>query len=455
MKTHTWSAIEGAIRDILAQDRAHPMLIESFVQYARQVYDGATGMISRHDLQDVPILPDFETISETDRATGAAMLGRTVMIKLNGGLGTSMGLEKAKSLLPVRPGLSFLDIIARQVLRLRDRHGVGLPLLLMTSFNTDQDTLRALAAYPSLSAGQAGLPLTFRQNRVPKLMADTLMPAQSDTAPEKCWCPPGHGDLFTALITSGLLSQLIARGYEYAFISNSDNLGAVIDPAIPGLMHQRRISFLMEVADRTEADRKGGHLACRRGNGQFLLRESGQCPVDEQDDFQDVQRHRYFNTNNLWVNLPALQEKVSMEGRIPALALIVNRKTLDPRDSASPAVLQLETAMGSAIASFNGAAALRVPRTRFAPVKTTDDLLGLWSDAYELTDDMHMVLSKARTIPGPPNIKLDPSSYRKIDDFTARFPHGAPSLVKCRSLTVQGDHTFSGKEIFEGDAVVN
>jgi len=449
-----WQKIESSIRRALELDHAHPMLIESFVKHARKVFDGNTGFISGDEIKPAGDLPDYEALSPLDQQRGREIMRETVMIKLNGGLGTSMGLEKAKSLLPVKNGLSFLDIIARQVLHLRTQHEVALPLLFMTSYNTDRDTCDALAVYPNLISGQNNLPLTFLQNRVPKLQADSLLPASSSGDPAMAWCPPGHGDIYTALITSGLLEKLISSGMRFAFISNSDNLGAVIDPVIPDMMKRNGIPFLLEVADRTEADRKGGHLACSKRDGRLLLRESAQCPPDEKDEFQDIQKYRYFNTNNLWIDLSALRHLVQQTGAVPELALMVNRKSLDPRDDSSPAVLQLETAMGSAVAGFSGAAALRVPRTRFAPVKTTDDLLGLWSDVYVLTPDMHIRLAPSRDKMGPPIIKLDQKFYRKIDDFTMRFPEGAPSLIECRSLRVEGDHTFPAGMVIRGDAVI-
>lgn len=450
MKT-TWSDIESSIRETLTRDAAHPLLIDSFTAQARRVFDGVSGLIPGRDIRSADGIADYSSLSDADRSTGERELSKVVMIKLNGGLGTGMGLERAKSLLPVKNGLTFLDIIARQVLYLRREFQVNLPLLLMTSFSTDRDTLEALADYPGLSGGQSRLPLTFRQNRVPKLMADSLLPAQSTDVSDKAWCPPGHGDLYAALTGSGLLDKLIQAQYRYAFISNADNLGAVIDPSIVGFMAQRNLPFLMEVTDRTEADKKGGHVARATADGRLLLRESAQCPPDETAAFQDITTYRFFNTNNLWVDLVALHRMVKETGKLPELALIVNRKPLDPRDETSPPVLQLETAMGAAISSFPGAEAMRVPRTRFAPVKTTDDLLALWSDAYELTPAMHIRLSGKRTLAGPPVIKLDPKYFKKIDDFSARFPDGAPSLIDCRSLVVNGDHLFRPEVRFTGD----
>jgi UTP--glucose-1-phosphate uridylyltransferase len=262
------------------------------------------------------------------------------------------------------------------------------------------------------------------------------------------WCPPGHGDIYNALVTRGVLAQLRAAGIRVAFVSNSDNLGATLDPRILGYVLDNGLPFLMEVADRTAADRKGGHLALR--GEQLILRESAQCPPEDTERFQDVTRHRYFNTNNLWIDLVALERLLEARGGALALPLIRNAKTVDPRDGASTPVYQLESAMGAAIALFEGAAALRVPRTRFSPVKTTADLLRVRSDATRLTDDGRVVPATDHT----PLISLDSAHYKKIADLEARFPGGAPSLEGCRSLTVEGDWTFGAGVVVKGDVVL-
>lgn len=412
----------------LEADSAPPLLVATFRRQYQSWRHGQSGQISRADLEDVGPLPSLDELP----AAGEDLLSRTVMIKLNGGLGTGMGLDRAKSLLPVRPGVTFLDLIARQVLTLRRRHGVALPLLLMNSFNTESDTAHALARYPELA--RQPVPLGFRQHRIPRIRADNGLPFSCPEDPDSEWCPPGHGDLYVAIRTTGILAHLLDQGFRYAFVSNSDNLGAALDIRIPAFMERARLPFLMEVTDRTEADKKGGHLARRRGGG-LLLREVAQCPEGEQSDFQDVTRHRYFNTNNLWMDLTALAATDHMD-----LPLIVNRKSADSRNPHSPAVIQLETAMGSAIEVFPGATALRVPRARFAPVKTTEDLLALWSDVYEVSDEGHVRLKPPRF--APPVIRLDPKFYKVMSDFESRFPHGAPSLIACESLSVEGDHTF-------------
>ncbi len=409
------------------------IVIRTFEHYYNQLAEGRTGLLPEADILPVESLPDAEQLAADLAEAGRAALPHTILLKLNGGLGTGMGLERAKSLLVAKNGLTFLDIIARQALL------SGAPLVLMNSFTTREDSLAVLARYGELA--RFGIPLDFLQHKVPKVFQADLTPARWPADPDLEWCPPGHGDIYTALLTSGMLDALLARGYRYAFVSNADNLGAVLEPAILGYFVVQRLPFLMEVADRTEADRKGGHLA-RRRDGRLILRESAQCPAEDMPAFQDIGRHRYFNTNNLWLNLPALHALLQARGGILGLPMIRNRKPIDPRDPNSPPVYQLETAMGAAIELFEGAGALRVPRTRFAPVKTTDDLLAVRSDAYLLTEGFQVIPNPARRLSAPPVVCLDPRFYRLIDDLEARFPFGPPSLVDCERLVVRGDVRF-------------
>jgi len=428
------TAIESEFAPFAERMRAEHLpeiVIRTFEYYYGQLVEGCTGLIPEAGVQPVESLPDLERLPARLAEAGRTALPRAILLKLNGGLGTGMGLETAKSLLTVKGELSFLDVTARQAL------SNGVPLVLMNSFNTREDSLAVLRRYPEL---WGDLPLDFLQHKAPKVAQADLQPVEWPADPELAWCPPGHGDIYAALVTSGLLDALIEKGYAYAFVSNADNLGAVLDPVILGYFVENRLSFLMEVADRTAADRKGGHLA-RRVDGGLVLRESAQCPPEDSDAFQDIGRHRYFNTNNLWLNLIALKQMLAERDGILGLPLIRNRKTVDPRDPNSPPVYQLETAMGAAIALFEGAAALRVPRTRFAPVKTTDDLLAVRSDAYVLTADYQVIPNPARTL-GSIVISLDPTHYRLIDEMAARFPFGPPSLVTCERLTIRGDVRF-------------
>merc|ERR1719229_1356448 len=197
---------------------------------------------------------------------------------------------------------------------------------------------------------------------------------------------------------------------------------------------QSKAPFMMEVATRTDADKKGGHLAKDNKTGGLLLRESAQCPEEDEKAFQDVGKYKFFNTNNLWVDLVALKAIFDKHGGAIPLPVMKNPKTVDPREKSSTPVLQLETAMGAAISCFEGATAVVIPRERFAPVKTTSDLLALRSDAYELTKDFRIVLARSRA-GVPPSIKLD-GRYKFVDAMETLMPQGAPSLLACKKLTV-------------------
>ena len=339
-------------------------------------------------------------------------------------------------------------MIVRQVLHLREHHGARLPLLLMNSFATRDDSLAALERYPDLQVED--LPLDFMQGKVPKLLADSGEPAEWPADPALEWAPPGHGDVYSSLRTSGMLERLLEAGYRYLFLSNSDNLGAVLEPRILDWFASEELPFLSESTDRTEADRKGGHLARRREDGGLVLRETAQTPDEDVEAFEDVSRHRYFNCNNIWVDLRALDRTLDERDGVLGLPMIVNRKTVDPGDSSSPGVVQLETAMGAAIGVFEGAAAIRVPRSRFAPVKTTNDLLVVRSDAYELADDFTVHLASDRA----PLVDLDADHFKLLADFEERFPRGAPSLVQCERLTVKGDVRFGADVVVRGNVTV-
>jgi UTP--glucose-1-phosphate uridylyltransferase len=422
--------------------------IRTFAAFYERLVGGEQGMLPESEIEPVTDVADASELPDPDEA-GRAALDRAIVLKLNGGLGTSMGMTRAKALLEVKEGLSFLDIIARQVLAARERHGARLPLVLMNSFYTREDSLAALGRYPEL---EGDLPLDFVQDKVPKLLAGDLTPASWPADPELEWAPPGHGDLYTALVVSGMLDALLERGYEYAFVSNADNLGATLEPRILAWFAGEGLPFAMEVAERTEADRKGGHIA-RRRDGGLVLRETAQTPSDDVEAFQDVSRHRFFNTNSLWVNLRTLAETMRERDGVLGLPMIVNRKTVDPGDADSPAVIQLESAMGAAIGVFEGARALRVSRARFAPVKTTSDLLGLRSDAYVLTPEQHVVLAAERDGRAP-LVDLDARFYKLVRDFDARFPAGAPSLVACERLTIAGDVAFGRGVVVRGSVRV-
>jgi UTP--glucose-1-phosphate uridylyltransferase len=437
------SALDLAL-DRMRADGAGEALLAAFARRFAQLQDPAAGLLPGDALEPVDDVPGVEELDGADAPN--AILHRLAIIKLNGGLGTSMGLHGPKSLIEVKPGNTFLDVISRQVLALRTRHGARLPLVLLDSFSTRARTLEALPA----ALAVPGIPPDFLQSREPKLRADTVAPVDWPADPELEWCPPGHGDLYVSLHASGMLTTLLDAGIDWAFVSNSDNLGAEVDARIPAWADANGVPFVMEVVRGTAADRKGGHIARRLADGRTVLRETAQAPPGD-SSFTDVDRWRFYNTNNLWVDLRALQRLLDDDPAGPVLPLIINRKSVDPRDASSPPVLQLETAMGAAIGAIDGARAVLVPRTRFAPVKTTDDLLLIRSDAYALHDDGHV----APTFIGPPPVvALDPKYYKSLADLERRFPHGPPSLRAARSLTVHGAVTFGADVQIVGDGSV-
>ncbi len=422
-----------------AQDKmraagADPRTIEVFTHYYGELERGATGLIredSIRPLTDPPRLADVQI----DETAAAQALGRTVLIKLNGGLGTSMGMDRAKSLLPVRDGRTFLDLIVAQVRHARAATGARLPLVFMNSFRTRDDTLAALAPYADLPVD--GLPLDFVQSSEPKLRADDLSPVEWPADPSLEWCPPGHGDVYVSLLTSGLLDALIEKGFRYASVSNSDNLGAGPDARIAGWFAASGAPYAAEVCRRTVNDRKGGHLAVRIADEQIILRDTAQTAPEDMRFFTDETRHPYFHTNNLWWDLQAVQQTLNERNAVLGLPLIRNVKTVDPTDPSSPEVIQIESAMGAAIETFPGATAIAVDRSRFLPVKTTNELLLVRSDVFEVGGDGRLI-QVAATLP---EVDLD-GHYKAIADFDKRFPVGAPSLIGADSLCVEGDWTF-------------
>lgn len=403
-----------------------------------------TGMIPEQTIEPVAGLPKAEDLKMEKLP---ANLGEVVVIKLNGGLGTGMGLQGPKSLLDVRDGTNFIDLMVRQILSLRHKSGRNVRLLLMNSFSTSQDTLDHLNRYKDEGLASAD-EVEMMQNMIPKIDANTLAPVSWPNDPEQEWCPPGHGDVYPALVGSGWLDRLLADGVKYAFVSNSDNLGAILDPVLLDFFADSGAPFLMEVTRRTAADKKGGHLAKRSRDGRLLLREVAQCPDDDLEEFQNIDKHRYFNTNNLWLNLEKLKAQLKADSGVLPLPMIKNKKTVDPREPQSTPVYQLEIAMGSAIECFEGALAIEVPRSRFAPVKTTADLLALRSDAYEVLSDGQVRLREERH-DLPPDISLS-GEYKLVDSLDEL---GVPSLLDCKSLKISGLLHFEPGVVIVGEVI--
>ncbi len=417
-------------RDRFAAAGEPPEAWDAFERMYRAYRAGASGTVDWASVsppQPGDVVPLAEFADGPERGEGEVLLERLVWIVLNGGLGTSMKMHRAKSLLPVKDGRSFLDLIVEHVFALRRHHRVDLPVLFMNSFATRDDTLEALGRHGGLAV--RGLPLDFVQHRFPRIRRDDGRP-YGDPADREAWAPPGHGNLYPALRSSGTLDRLLAAGVRWAFISNADNLGASPHPAILGFLASGERSFLMEVTPKTPADVKGGTLV-RRG-GRLELLEIAQVPEGREAEFQDRRRFPAFNTNNLWVDLAAVKER--LEAGTLDLPLIVNRKEVG-----GVPVAQLETAMGAAIGAFDRAGGVLVGRDRFAPVKTTDDLLVRRSDVYVPGKRSPLEVNPTRTPGlGPVVVRLDPRYYKGVPDLEARIPE-PPSLLEAVGFELVGD----------------
>lgn len=437
----------------LAKMRAEKLsesAIAAFGHSFMELISGSTGMIAEDSIKGVASLPSLEADIAGKVTRDTSLLVQTVVLKLNGGLGTSMGLDKAKSLLEVKGGNSFLDLTAKQVVTMRKTFKSPIKFMLMNSFNTSSDTLAFLQKYPSLAQDPN---VELMQNKVPKIVKADQTPAVWALNKHLEWCPPGHGDLYTALYGSGKLDQLLAEGVKYMFVSNSDNLGATLDMDLLSYFAAQGMPFMMECCQRTEADKKGGHLAARASDGQLLLRESAQCAKADEAAFQDIARHQFFNTNNLWVRLDMLKALMEARGGFVPLPTILNGKTVDPQQETSTPVWQLETAMGAAIECFVGAGAVCVGRERFAPVKKCSDLLLLRSDAYLVNEQSVLVLNPACGGVAP-IVDLDDKKYKMVQHLEQATRGGYPSLVGCKKVTIKGEVWLTARNVFRGNVTI-
>ncbi|ONM23384.1 UTP--glucose-1-phosphate uridylyltransferase 1 [Zea mays] len=350
-----------------------------------------------------------EDLEETKK-----LLDKLVVLKLNGGLGTTMGCTGPKSVIEVRNGFTFLDLIVIQIESLNKKYGCNVPLLLMNSFNTHDDTQKIVEKYSNSNIEIH----TFNQSQYPRIVTEDFLPLPSKGKSGKDgWYPPGHGDVFPSLNNSGKLDILLAQGKEYVFVANSDNLGAIVDIKILNHLINNQNEYCMEVTPKTLADVKGGTLISYEGRVQLL--EIAQVP-DE-----------HFLPNR-WVNLKAVKRLVEAEAL--KMEIIPNPKEVD-----GVKVLQLETAAGAAIRFFDKAIGINVPRSRFLPVKATSDLLLVQSDLYTLVDGF-VIRNPSRANPANPSIELGPE-FKKVANFLARFK-SIPSIVELDSLKVSGDVWF-------------
>jgi len=378
-----------------------------------------------------------------DKEAIRSMLDQLVVIKRNGGLGTSMGCSGPKSVIPVRSDLTFLDLTVQQIEYLNKKYDANVPLVLMNSFNTDEDTMKIIRKYSGFNISIR----TFNQSRYPRINKDSLSPIAKTCKTEddiEAWYPPGHGDFYQSFANSGLLEEFVEQGKKTCFISNIDNLGATVDLNILNMCLMQNREFVMEVTDKTRADVKGGTLI--QYEGKLRLLEAAQVPKEHEDDFKSVKKFNVFNTNNLWMSLPAIKRVVE-EGTLD-MEIIVNPKQLDGGIN----VIQLETAVGAAMKCFENASGINVPRSRFLPVKKTSDLLLVMSNLYTL-DHGSLIMSPLRMFPSTPLVKLGDNHFKKVSAYLARFG-SIPDLLELDHLTVSGDVTFGRGVSLRGTVII-
>ncbi|KAI9477899.1 MAG: UTP--glucose-1-phosphate uridylyltransferase family [Benjaminiella poitrasii] len=374
------------------------------------------------------------------QVTDKSDLDKLAVLKLNGGLGTTMGCVGPKSAIEVRDGMTFLDLSVRQIEYLNKKNDVSVPFILMNSFNTDEDTKRIVQKYATHNVDI----ITFNQSRHPRINKESMLPVpRSPASPIEQWYPPGHGDLYESIYNSGLLDQLLSQGKEYLFVSNVDNLGATVDLNILHHMVESDAEFVMEVTDKTKADIKGGTLV--DDDGQIRLLEIAQVPSEHVEDFKSVKKFKIFNTNNLWINLKAIKRVMDEEAM--DLEIIVNHKTTPQGEK----VIQLETAVGAAIKHFKNAHGVNVPRARFLPVKSTSDLFLVTSNLYSLVHG-RLVVNPDRMFNNVPLVKLG-DHFKKVNDFLTRFKK-IPHILELDHLTVTGDVCFGSNVELRGTVII-
>ena len=402
---------------------------EQFLQMLEHVQDKSSKVKGWSSIHSPDDLVGYDSLEEPSFIN----YSRLVIGKLNGGLGTSMGCTGPKSLIKVRGEKTFMDLIVEQVRQLNSKWNKDIPLLLMNSFYTDKET--------SAFLDSCEVPvISFKQNMFPRIDAESFLPLNPD---EYGWYPPGHGDFYTCMEQQGILRRLIEQGKDILFMSNADNLGAVADSKILHHMIEKKIPFLIEVTPKTPADVKGGTLY--EQEGRLKLLEIAQVPDEYIDEFCSKKKFSVFNTNNIWINLVTLEEKMQ-EGPLN-LNVIVNRKTIQGKP-----VVQLETAIGSALDCFAGAVGLCVLRDRFMPVKKTEDLLLAQSNIFNLNDG-RLVRNKERKISSLPIITFR-DTLQQVDAFQNCFST-IPDLLELESLDIAGQVRFEGIAFLKGKVGLN
>lgn len=436
-------AVDALITTADSSDALFKEEMNGFKKLFHTFVDRASFVIDWNKIKPPPqgMIVDANQLEAVPEDKRGALLNKLCVIKLNGGLGTTMGCTGPKSVIEVRGDLTFLDLTVQQIENLNKKYHSNVPLILMNSFNTHEDTQNIIEKYKSHSHIHIH---TFNQSRYPRIFKETLTPVPGNSKGKLSdWYPPGHGDVYEAFKNSGLLDQMVKEGKEYVFISNVDNLGATVDLDILYHIEKTNAEYVMEVTDKTRADVKGGTLIDYEGKATLL--EIAQVPSAYVEEFKSIKKFKIFNTNNLWVNLKAVQ-RVVKEDLMKDMDIIVNHKVVDGK-----AVIQLERAAGSAIQYFNGGIGINVPRSRFLPVKSCSDLFIVQSNLYSL-EDGSLIMNPKRAFTSVPLVKLG-DEFKKVSDFLRRFQN-TPDLLELDHLTVSGDVTFGADVVLKGTVII-
>ncbi|KIW81346.1 hypothetical protein AYO20_09303 [Fonsecaea nubica] len=439
------NSLADTVKDPAEKKRFEAEMDNFFSLFRRYLNDRAKGNTIDWAKINPPNPDQVVAYDDLPNSDAVEFLNKLAVVKLNGGLGTSMGCVGPKSVIEVRDGMSFLDLSVRQIEYLNRTYDVNVPFVLMNSFNTDEDTASIIKKYEGHNIDI----LTFNQSRYPRVLKDSLLPApRSYDSQLSDWYPPGHGDVFESLYNSGILDQLLDRGIEIIFLSNADNLGAVVDLRILQHMVETKAEYIMELTDKTKADVKGGTIIDYEGRARLL--EIAQVPKQYVNEFKSIKKFKYFNTNNIWMNLRAIKRVV--ENNELEMEIIPNEKSIpaDKKGEADISIIQLETAVGAAIKHFKNSHGVNVPRRRFLPVKTCSDLMLVKSNLYTLSHGQ-LIMDPNRFGPAP-LIKLG-SDFKKVAQFQKRIS-SIPNIVELDHLTVTGDVNFGRGIVLKGTVII-
>ncbi|KAI5192901.1 UTP--glucose-1-phosphate uridylyltransferase [Nematocida minor] len=421
-------------------ERAKPEDLEKFSKIFSRYLKTRSDKIEWSKISPPPaeMMVEYESIVDPHIDNVSEMLNKLAVLKLNGGLGTSMGCTGPKSAIEVKDYLNFIDLTVRQLEHFNTKYDATVPLVLMNSYNTHAQTSKLISKYKSV--------WTFEQSAFPRIFADTLMPALSDSSVKESegWYPPGHGDLFESLQESGMLDKLLEEGKEYLFVSNIDNLKAGIDLSILQYVIKDNVDFLMEVTKKTRADVKGGTLI--EYDNSLRLLEIAQVPEENKSDFTSIRKFKIFNTNSIWINLHALKSILDKGGM--ELEIIENKKKLENGES----VIQLETAIGASIRYFSNSKGLIVPRSRFLPVKTCSDLFLLQSTLFKIAHGT-LSISQNRITDTIPIIKLVGDCFKTVSSYK-KHVKGPVAIDDLDHLTVSGNVTIGKNVELKGTVII-